>query len=430
MSETVITATKENSLIRAWSIVLISGLFFFYEFIQLTMFDTLSPFMMQEFSISAEAVSDISSWYFLAEISLLFIAGIIIDRVSTKRLILTFMTLCVSATFVFAASQTLWVAELCRFIEGLGAAFCFMCSLKLASNWLPERQLALASGLLVTMAMMGGHVSHEPLGHLIDSLGSWRQGIQYLGYLGIAIILLIAFFVQDANNADLKQSLDLKSIDKKEELAKIKTALRNHQNWLAGLYTCLVNLPIFIIGSLFGTLYLTQAHGLSPDQARVISSLVFWGTIFGSPFFGLLSDRIGLRKAPMIVGAVLSLATMLLIMYLPSPGYSLLFTLFFALGFITSSQTITYPLISESNPTQITGTSLGIASTIIMSGGLLQPVFGKLLQRHWDGTVIDGVAQYSLSDYNGAFLMLPIAFLLSIAISFMLKETYCQSHES
>lgn len=427
MSE--VAHTHQSNPIKAWTIVLVSGLFFFYEFIQLTMFDTLTPYMMKDFAITGKAVADISSWYFVAEISLLFIAGIIIDRVSTKRLILTFMSLCVAATFLFSFSQSLVVAEVCRFIEGLGAAFCFMCSLKLANIWLPEKRLALASGLLVTMAMMGGYVSHEPLGILIEHLGSWRTGIQYLGYLGIVFIAVIAFFVHDADNTSLKKTLDLKSIDTYEEFNKIKRALKNNQNWLSGLYTCLVNLPIFIFGALFGSLYLSQVHGLTDTDARNVSSMIFWGTILGSPFFGLISDYIRRRKPPMIIGAILSLAVILLIMYLPSPSYNTLFILFLALGFITSSQTIIYPLISESNPKIITGTSLGIASTIIMSGGLIERVFGTLLEKNWDGKVIEGVAHYTQANYNYALMILPIAFIVSIIIAFIVKETHCKAYE-
>ncbi len=413
--------TKEY-LTQAWLITMVSGLFFFYEFIQLNMFNTLTPHLMHDFAINAKQASIISSYYFWSEISMLFIAGIIIDRVSTRKLILFFMTLCVTSTFLFSLSSSVWIATACRFLEGLGAAFCFMSSLKIASEWLPAKQVALASGLLVTMAMMGGVIAQTPLSHLIEVTGSWRTAMIYNCLLGVFFIMVIAVVVKDKQGQKRPDKINIE-----QEKSYIMQSLKNKQNWLAGIYTCLVNLPIFIFGALFGVLYLTQIHGMTVSHASQISSMVFWGTIFGSPFYGWLSDKIGNRKRPMLIGAVLSLINILVIMSLTNPSYMTLTILFFSLGFITSSQIITYPLITESNPKIITGTSLGISSTLIMSGGaIFQPMFGALLQKHWDGTVIDGISIYSASDFHHALMILPIAFVISIIAALGLRETHCQ----
>jgi MFS family permease len=411
-----------TSLSQAWLVTMVSGLFFFYEFIQLNMFNTLTPHLMRDFAINAEQAGIISSYYFWAEISMLFIAGIIIDRVSTKKLILFFMTTCVASTLLFAYSHSITVAIICRFMEGLGAAFCFMSSLKIASEWLPPKQVALASGLLVTMAMMGGVIAQTPMASLIDYTGSWRSAMVYNAGLGLCFMAIISLLVKDKHVKANHDKLDIK-----EEKSQIVMALKNTQNWLAGIYTCLVNLPIFIFGAMFGVLYLTQVHHFSITQASEISSMVFWGTIFGSPFYGWLSDRLSIRKLPMIIGAVLSLAVIAIIMTITQPSFALFASLFFALGFITSSQIITYPLVTECNPKHITATSLGIASTIIMSGGaIFQPMFGALLQKNWDGTMADGVSIYSAADFHTALMILPIAFIVSIVAACALKETHCK----
>lgn len=84
-------------------------------------------------------------------------------------------------------------------------------------------------------------------------------------------------------------------------------ALSNSQNWFGGLYTSLLNISIFIIGSSFGSLYLEQAYHFTKTQASFCSSMIFIGTIFGSPILGNLSDRIGLRRRPMIISAFISI---------------------------------------------------------------------------------------------------------------------------
>ena len=64
----------------------------------------------------------------------------------------------------------------------------------------------------------------------------------------------------------------------------------------------LINLPVFILGGLWGILYLTQVHHLSSAEASYATTLFFVGVIFGSPAFGWLSDAMERRVFPMILG--------------------------------------------------------------------------------------------------------------------------------
>ncbi len=47
------------------------------------------------------------------------------------------------------------------------------------------------------------------------------------------------------------------------------------------------------------------------------TTLLFVGVILGSPAFGWFSDHLGRRILPMIVGAIFSLAVMLVLLYVP-----------------------------------------------------------------------------------------------------------------
>jgi lipoprotein signal peptidase len=90
-------------------------------------------------------------------------------------------------------------------------------------------------------------------------------------------------------------------------------------------------------------------------------------------------------------------------------------------------QVITYPLIAESNPHEYNGIAQGLASTIVILGGLTQPLFGKIMSLHWDHTMRDGLALYSISDYQWAILIIPVAMIVAVLILSFVKETYCKS---
>ncbi|WP_280522001.1 MFS transporter [Candidatus Coxiella mudrowiae] len=84
-----------------------------------------------------------------------------------------------------------------------------------------------------------------------------------------------------------------------------------------GLYRSLMNFQIFLLGAMWGSLYLVQIRGLMRADASFVTSMLFIGTIIGAPVVGWLSDRIKRRRIPMMVGAVIALFLILLLMYLP-----------------------------------------------------------------------------------------------------------------
>lgn len=421
-------ATTAQTSLQAWIVCFAAALFFFYEFIQMNMFNAISPDLMRDFHANATQLGYLSATYLYADVIFLFPAGLILDRLSTRTVILSALMICILGTFFFAIATSFWFASLCHFLAGIGNAFCFLSCIMLATRWFPPRRMALVTGLIVTMAMTGGVVAQAPL-TLLTSLMGWRNALILNAGLGVVILAIIWRYVIDYPASYQEQHhLDRQQLNALGFWQSIKLALGNAQAWLCGLYTSLLNLPIMLLGALWGSLYLTQVHHLSKTQASITTSMIFIGTIFGSPIVGWFSDRIGLRRLPMILGAILSIATILAIMYLPTLSYSVLISLFFTLGLFTSSQVITYPTIAESAPKAITGTSVGIASVLIMGGGaLFQPIFGWIMDSHWNGLMVDGVRQYSLSSFQPALMILPIAFFIGLLAILLTKETYCQT---
>ncbi|MDQ2995382.1 MAG: MFS transporter [Pseudomonadota bacterium] len=423
MTENV--SSSASRPLQAWLVVISAAWFFFYEFMILNIFNAFNVPLMQEFNISATTLGWLSSYYSLANLLFLFPAGMLLDRLSTRRVILCAMSVCVLSTFVFAHAPTILVAAVCRFAMGIGGAFCLLSAVRLASRWFPPKKLAFAVGLIITMGFVGGSIAQNPMTLLTEAIG-WRNTLMVIGGMGVLMLGMIFAFVRDYPEGYVRHH---KTVTKRLGFrTTVKLVTTNRTNWLAGLYTSLLNLPIFLLG-MYGTLYLQQIHHLSRGSASLVTMMLFIGTMIGSPAIGWISDRVGRRRLPMLVFGVLSLATMLLLMYVPGWSLFSLLVLFLALGYFTSAQIITYPLVSESNPHNVTGSATGLASTLIMAGLYAQPFFGWLLERHWDQTIIDGVRVYALSDYNSALSIMPIAFILGLVAAAFVKETYCKAVE-
>jgi len=412
-----------------WIVCFCAAFFFFYEFIQMNMFNAISTDLMQTFHISGNKLSTLSSTYFYADVVFLFPAGILLDRISTRKIILFALGICVISTLLFSSAQTFWFASACHFASGIGNAFCFLSCMMLASRWFPPKQLALVTGLIVTFAMAGGAVAQTPFELLTAHVG-WRMAVLFNGLFGVSIFILIWFFVADKpSDPSLNYGQSLR-VEQLTFWAGIKKALINKQNWFCGLYTSLVNLPLMIFGALWGNLFLQQVHHFTATQATAISAMLFVGMIVGSPAFGVMSDKMRKRRFPMLLGATLSLLSCVILIYANYLSFVEANILFYFIGFFTSAQVIGYPTISESNAKAITGTSLGLASVLIMGGaGLGQQVFGYLIDLHWAHVVKNNIAIYSVSDFKLALWLFPITLLIAFILAYLVKETFCKQQQ-
>lgn len=420
--------TKHTQL--AWWVTLTAALFFFYEFIQMNLFNTINTDLREAFSLDAVSIGQLFSMYFYANFLCLFPAGNLLDRYSTKRLLLGAVTVCTIGTVLFAVATQYWMAALGRFLIGGGASFCFLSCIRIASRWFPPTRMALVTGVVVTMAMLGGMVAQTPFALLTQALGSWRHALYLNSALGVVIIIAIAVIVQDRPpDAVDTASSDKQHLDSLGLWKCIKLAALNPQNWFGGLYTALMNLPVFIMGGLWGVLYLTSVHHLTEAQASYATTIFFMGVILGSLVFGWFSDHIERRVLPMIIGSVLSLGVMLALMYLPNLSFGMVMTLFCLIGFVTSSQVLTYPTIAELNPIYLTSTAVSIDSLCIMASGfIIPPMFGWLMERASSvHQTVNGVVVYSPTDFNHAMLIMPISIVAALIIAFFIRETYCRS---
>ncbi len=409
---------------QAWVVCISAALFFFYIFIQMNFFSAIEPALFKRFHMSSSAMATVSQMYFYGNVLFLIPAGLLLDHFSTRKLLLIATTLCVLCTWWFAYSGSLLQAEIARFFIGVVGAFCLLAPVRLATRWFPPQKMALVVGIVVTMAMLGGMVAQAPFVMLTDHLG-YAKALYADVALGLIIIFLIYLNVKDVP-AHMQGQADphASNISLISALGRV---LKNKQNWLAGLFASLINLPVFWLGGFWGVNYLVQAQHMSRADASSINGMIFLGMIFGSPFFGWWSDKMKKRKPPMLIGIILSIILILTIIWLPHLSYWFLMMAFFMLGFVISAQVIAYPVVAESNSLQFTGFAESLASVLIMSGGFTLSFFAYLLNYYWIGDQIQGMPIYTNANYHLALMALPAAFIVAFILVLFLRETHCRS---
>ena len=403
-----------------WVVCFAAALFLFYEFIQGNMFASIAENIMQDYHIQADKMAWMSSIYYLSNVLFLFVAGMVLDRFSIKNTLLIAMFLCVASTFLLAYSHSLYVALFCRFITGIGSAFCFIGPVRLASVWFPPKRMALVTGAVVTMAMTGGMLAQYPLTQLVLSIG-WRQAVHYVGFLGFAILVVMGFLIKEKPQNSIKPEIKPMNV-----LSAAKQAYLNLQYLRAAFYTSLMNMAIAVFGAMMGTLYLVQRLDISASQASMVNGMLFLGSIIGSPLAGWLSDKVGLRVLPMKIGVLASLLTLIAVLYFPV-SYGVMAVLFFLLGLFTSAQVISYALVAESSSPAMTATAVSVISILTQGGFVIyQNMFSYLLINHGAMHMVNGTPVYLLGAYQYAATILPVGLVIAFIMLLGLKETNCQ----
>ena len=407
-----------DSLKQAWLVCFVASLFFLFEFIQLSSFDALNPYIVQFFHLNSSQISLLSSAFLWGNEFCLLPAGLLLDRIGPRRAILWSLGLSILGLMIFASSHFFMLAFLGRFITGVGNAFCFVSLVVLVSRWFPASKQAFAMGALVNMAFIGGMFSHTPL-VLLLSLFGWQTIMWAMVVFGLLVSILIFRTVTDYPLH--KEAIYLAAKAQHIPFWQGMRQVLNRQNIFSGLYTSCLNLPIIVLCALWGIQYLKVVHGLSLVMASNVVSMVFLGSMLGCPFFGWLSDKLGNRKPVMWFGAVMTLLLCIPLCFYGPLSHSLLMLLFFLLGCVTSTQVVSYPLIAESNLPLFSGRACSIASLIIMGGGMIaQMIFGYLLSLRHTGRL-------DVGDFKIAMYLFPMSVLIALFSMMLLKETHCRS---
>lgn len=407
-----------------WVVCLAASLFFAYEFFQINMFNALDTELMRTFNVDGETLSWVSSMYFYGVIFLLLPAGIILDRISPRKIILTTMVASIVGTFAFSLSDSWEQAALSRFVVGVTAGpFALLSVLKLSSRWFKPNQMAFVTGIVVAMGMIAGMMAQAPFTYLVQSLG-WREALWVNSIIGCVMFVVIFVFVRDFPK-EIAHMIKAEKQGKqfKKFFSELKKIVLTPVNWQCGLFAALTNLPIFLLGALWGGLYLTQAHGFSRMEASYVTLMLYIGMLVGSPFFGWLSDKIRHRKMPMLAGGGICLLSIIVAMHLGSASLFTYCFWFLVMGIGSSAQILAYPTIAENNPTDVMGCAEGLAATLIMgAGAVFQPILGHMIKMHWDGTVVDQVAQYSSENFYFGLSIIPGSIFIALVVILMMKE--------
>jgi MFS family permease len=411
----------------AWLVWGLGALLYLIGFYQRVAPAVITGELMTEFALNAAALGQLSALYFYSYVAMQVPTGILADHWGPRRLLSAGAAAAAVGTLLFALSPTYFWSGAGRLLVGASVAVAFVGMLKLASHWLPERHFSLASGLALFTGVVGAVTAGVPLRLLVDAFG-WRPVMTVSGLVTALLAMAIWWVVRDdpvqrgyashaAEHPDDTQAPD-------GIWAGLKRVIGYRNIRLLFLVPGGLVGSILTFAGLWGVPYLTTHYDLPTTRAAALTSLMLVAWAFGGPVFGALSDRIGLRK-PLYLGgmivAAIGWAVLIFVQTLPMPALIALLT---GIGFASGSMIIGFAFAKESVPGRLAGTASGIANMGVMIGPmLLQPAVGVVLDRFWDGTVVDGVRLYGVEAYRTGFALMLAWVVFSIVMLALTAET-------
>mgnify|MGYP003430145285 FL=1 len=348
-----------------------AALFVFFQMVLQTFPSVMREGLVVDFSLNEAGFGGLSSSFYYPYILLQIPAGILVSRFGARSVLIVGALLCTVASFVFAMSHTANVAELTRILMGFGAAPTVVCTMTLAAQWFPARLFPMLAALTEVFGMVGAALGQEVLGFIVDRAG-WRAGMIACGVLSAVLLGLIVAFVRNRNSAGDADDHE----PPPREMARLLAAIPVLSPAFAG---GLVAAGGVAFGWLWGVSYLQTYHHMSLSAASVCASFYFWGCLPGMLGSAWLCSRYRIPGFLLGLGAVGTGVMMALILFVLDGG-AVLSGAMFVLGVFNSFYAVSFTMVKDAAPEQLSGVAMGLTNMLIVGiGGLiLQPLIGVL----------------------------------------------------
>lgn len=417
---------SQKKSILPWIVWGLGCLFYFYECLLQVSPSVMSNELMRDFTVTSHTLGILSGIYFYSYAAMQLPGGVLMDHYGPHRLLTLATTICAISTIAFGLTSNFFMACIARLMIGFGSAFAAVGAMKLAANWFPAQRFALLTGMMVTIGMLGAIGGEAPLALLIDHYG-WRHSMIIMGVVGLFLAVLILLIAQDSPNKSSQQAIH-QHIDEEPLLRSLLALIKNKQLWLIAVYGGLMYMSTPVFCGLWGVPFLMFKMGLAKATAANYISLVFVGWAIASPLWGIFSNRIGLRKPPLLLGGIGALITSLFFIYAPIKSGWIMQILLFLFGIFSSGFLPAFAVAKELCSKRYVATGLSFMNMMNMVGiALAQPIIGFILDKLWQGEIVDKVRVYPLEAYHIALSLLPIGIMISLLILPLIKETHCQA---
>jgi MFS transporter, ACS family, hexuronate transporter len=376
------------------------------SFLDRQVLSVVAPVVTAEFGMSNEQYSYVTTAFLASYAVMFFLAGRIMDIVGTRLGMALSVGLWSLASALHAVAQNGFQLGLFRFVLGAGEGGCFPGVTKGATDWFPQRQRALAIGIAIGGAAVGGVVAPPMTVWLVGLMG-WRGAFLATGVIGATwVALWWIFYHAPASSPFLsdeervliqsRPTTDNGILDQIAPQApppSVLALLGRRDVWGLSLMRFLID-PVFYFYMFWIPKYLAQERGLSLAEIGQLTWIPFLALGVSNILGGWVSDRLisagfassKARTLVMTAAALLTISSSTAAFAgSAAAAVAIMSLLMFAHGFwITNYVTV----ISETFDKNSVATVMGLAGMVGTVGGMLaNTTIGWMADRYSFGPI-------------------------------------------
>jgi len=385
--------------------------------------------LMRDFSIAATLLGNLSAIYFYTYAAMQIPSGLLADAVGPRRVGTAAAVIAAMGIVLFAQADTLWVASLGRGLIGASVAVAFVACMKLAGHWFPANRFATVTGVSLLIGNLGGVLAGVPLSEAVAGIG-WRMAMLISAGVTAVLAVVVWLWVRDdpsergyASHAH-PEALSNAAMSPWRSLNLV---ISERDTWLLFFAGGLIAAPVLTFAGLWGVPYLVQVNGMARSEAAGFTTAMLLGFAVGGPLLGALSDRMGRRKMPYLGAALVHTLGWGGFLLAPDLSHAARYLLFAVIGFSAGGLIVGFAFSREVNHPGAAGTVGGVVNMAVLGfAAIQQSAMGWILDRHWQGALLDGARIYDAAAYHAAFLWLAISALGAVVSVALTRETYCR----
>lgn len=355
----------------------------------------IAPLLIKALGIGREQIGATYSAYSIAAIFTVFIGGIIIDKIGTRRASLLFSSLVVLGATIVALANNMTMIYVGRLIFGMGSESLVVAQSAILARWFKGKELALAFGIALTLSRLGTIFSFNLEASIAKRFNSFRAALwAAVIFTVLSLLSNVVYVIMDKHGE--------KVLNLKEEGAEEKIRLRDIKEfpkayWYVVLLCVTFYSAIFPFTSLSTDFFHTKwglpmtltaaAAGFFGHiknffigiyrTAGGITSIIMIASAVLAPIFGGMVDRIGRRASIMILGSLMMIPTYLLMGFTNIyPAWPMIF-LGLAFSLVPAAMWPAVPLIVKE---ERVGTAFGLMTMIQNIGLMLFPYLNGRLR--------------------------------------------------
>lgn len=359
------------------SLVFISGLLFYcYEFYLRILPGAYADQIMTFFKSGPFDYSFLVSSYNLTYLAMQIPAGLLLDRLGNRRVLVIAVLLCGIGNSIFVFDNYN-VSVLGRLIVGLGSSFAFVAVLKLCREYLSQRYFAFLASIVISVGTLAAAYAQQ-ISTVISVTINWREVFVYSGLVSIFIAIFIWISLRK-NQKSFQSSKSFPSL--RTSLLQSTKLLKNRGIWLTALIGGLLYVPTVVLTAQWGVYFFEHQYGLTQEMSAEAVTYLLWGWVIFSPVVGFLADRFAKEKALIYIFGLISIALLFIIMYRVNTVGQSAAIWSFLFGCSAAVQVLIWRFFNQICPMEYTGVGVAILNMLItFLTEIFQLVVGSMME--------------------------------------------------